>query len=415
MRFLKLLALAMGVGVTLPAQVLSAAEEEPRPEIRAFDFPTLEALGQAMFGQDRLAWVATDMAISERGERTLEAEGMRGWITITDEGRNIVRFVRMNGDTPEAFYDVVFMEGAQPQLYSPATPVLTPEEVAQYNARMLALENIDDACSETYNTIALRDPESANWLVWAIAATTEPDVLVVGGHYRFTVAEDGSEIVRTDRLYRACLSMPSPEPEPGYVEAFVAFSHITSLTPIETHVFMSLSYGDRSLVIGTNDGRAWKVEGGMISAIEQDDVDPDGAMARSVAGMSEGCSYIVADPSVEPLDVFLVGDNQIRIIHETENVESYRAPAMRRGLVASIGCRRLDIVPALNDYKVVVPGYHLLISDGGEGRPNRNGTLEYTDGQFRFEITDGEPLDAETQARIDARLAGFREAMADAP
>ena len=53
-----------------------------------------------------------------------------------------------------------------------------------------------------------------------------------------------------------------------------------------------------------DDGLVWKADRGILSAVEQDASGLDGASARGLAGLREECSYIVADTSVEPLDVF---------------------------------------------------------------------------------------------------------------
>ena len=239
MRFLALVGLLALIGAT---SAYAAEDDAPLPEIRHFDIETIEMLGQAMYAQDQLAWVATDVVIAERGEAGARAEGMRGWISVEEDDQNIVRFVRLGDDGPEALYDVVFVEGAEPQLYPPATPVLTEEELAQYNARRLALENVDVRCSERYNNIALRDPESGSWLAWALAATTEPDVVITSGHYRFTISDHGLTIERSDRLFRDCPIFVSSLNAEGEESAATGINQVISTTPLETHVFTSLNY-----------------------------------------------------------------------------------------------------------------------------------------------------------------------------
>jgi len=39
------------------------------------------------------------------------------------------------------------------------------------------------------------------------------------------------------------------------------------------------------------------------------------------------------------------------------------------------------------------------------------GTVEITDGKFRFRLIKGEPLSPELQSRIDLRLAQFQNAL----
>src|SRR5262245_53404258 len=133
------------------------ANVEPAP-IREFDIPTIEKLGRAMYEQDRLAWIATDVLFAERTEEGAVEDGVRGWITSTVEGHDAVRFVRDGEEGPELLYDVVFAGDGPPLFSTPASRTLLPEELAQHDARTLALDNIPSACSDQYNTVALRDP-----------------------------------------------------------------------------------------------------------------------------------------------------------------------------------------------------------------------------------------------------------------
>ena len=94
--------------------------------------------------------------------------------------------------------------------------VMTAEERARFAARSTALLGITEACSQRYNTVVLRDPAGGEgWLVYALAATTEPGLIMVGGHYRFTISADGEEILRGERLSDSCLSEPAQRGRSG--------------------------------------------------------------------------------------------------------------------------------------------------------------------------------------------------------
>jgi hypothetical protein len=303
-------------------------------------------------------------------------------------------------------------EDEPPQLYSPATPVLTPEELTQYNARMLALDNIDDACSKTYNTIVLPDPESDNWLVWAIAATTEPGVMVVGGHYRFTVAEDGSEILRTDRFFTGCLNLSSPDVPRG-AQSFHSVGHVISLTPLETHVFTSLGWPDQ-FYVGTNDGKAWRLDKGRITSVDVTSDGADGASARFLLGTTERCSAIARD-TTQSEERYVRTEPTLKLILPMENSDEVPFNAGDGFELTGFICGRFDIVPLPNDYKFLRSGASLYVMDLGEGHPERMITYKFENGAFTAEVATGEAVDAELQARIDERSAQFREAMAAAP
>jgi hypothetical protein len=77
--------------------------------------------------------------------------------------------------------------------------------------------------------------------------------------------------------------------------------------------------------------------------------------------------------------------------------------------LAGVVCARKTIVPYVNDYKVVTGRTGLMISDIGEGHPQRMGKLERVDGRFRFQITQGEPLTDDLAARVAARLEFFEK------
>jgi hypothetical protein len=163
---LSIVVLAMMIVASQSAWSETGDTDKP---IREFDIPTLERLAREMHAQDALAWKATDVLVARRTEKGVEADGVKGWINGTRDGRDLIRFIRIGDRGPEALYDVVFPETGSPNFSRPADRTLTADELAQYNARTLAAENLGGRCSDRYNTVALRDPESDGWLIWALA------------------------------------------------------------------------------------------------------------------------------------------------------------------------------------------------------------------------------------------------------
>jgi hypothetical protein len=338
---------------------------------------------------------------------------MKGWITESVDGKDIVRMIRVGRAGPEALYDITFVQGAEPVLSTPENRSLTPEEVAQYNARMLALNNIRESCADRYNTVALKDPESDGWLVWALASTTDANLLLIGGHYRFTISADGKSIRAKDALFRGCLRLDRRDQvktlaqNKDLVPSGQMVSHVVSLTPVETHVFASLMY---QLVfhVGTNDGRAWRVDGNSITGIEEDSPGVDGFSARALAGIEERCVATVSNPSQTPRTYYNT-KGFFRLIPLTE--QPVFSLKLEPGFEAvQIICARRSIVPSPNDYKAVIGGTKLLVGDIGEGHSKRDSKLERVEGKFRFEITEGEPLTDDLRARVDSRLEAFEKA-----
>jgi len=374
--------------------------------IRQFDIPTLEKLGREMYDQDKEAWKATDVLKAAHSEESLKEEKVGLWIVDSHPDGDVVRFVR-NADTqPEAAYDVKFGTGG-PQLSEPADHALSADELAQLGARMIALQNIARPCSDRYNTVALKDPEREGWIVWAMAATTDPNLVIIGGHYRFMISADGKTMIERDALSKGCLQMPKHDPNtpPGVTPVGNFSDQIVSLLPLETIVFNSLSYAT-PFYVGTLDGKMWKVADGKISTIGMDDPDPEGYIARSAAGIDEMCRVILTKTQ-DGKPVYYIG-GETKVISATERDATFALDLPDGETASAVTCARRDIVPAPNDYKVVLAGYPLMIDDIGEGHSGAMASLEITNGQFQFRFIKGDATGEENE-RIQARLNRFQD------
>lgn len=243
--------------VVLSAGASAAAQPVSGPPIRSFDVETIESLGRSIYDMDRFAWVGTDALLETVPQDRLA--GLIGWIVVERDGAHIVRFGQGAMDAPTPFYDVTFRGEAEP-VVSRGQGRFSDEEQAMFRAVALARGGVTQPCSNRYNSVILPDPDGDGWLVWMFAATTEPGVVPVGGHYRFTVAADGRTIEQADRLSRSCLTMDRPPSA-----AALGVSHIVSDKPVEAHVFLSLSHGLPLFVI-IPDGEMWQVNGDEITS-----------------------------------------------------------------------------------------------------------------------------------------------------
>jgi hypothetical protein len=254
----------VGVAAAAMVVVLCAAQTSaPPPAIREFDATMLEALGQQIYYQDGEAAQATDILFAQKKPSDLSSEGLRGWIVDAAPAQNTVRFIRQGDAGLEAAYDIVFAAGAAPHLLIPENRALTDEEKSQFAARLLVLKNVERPCSDHYNTVALKDPEHDDWLVWALAATTDPKKLFIGGHYRFTVSKDGRDVIQRDALSRGCLTMAMPENAKERKVVAQASIQLVSNIPVETNVWLNLQSKIPMIVI-TPDRVEWTVSDGKI-------------------------------------------------------------------------------------------------------------------------------------------------------
>ena len=256
---------AMRIALVSAALVISTCQaraDDAPPAIRQFDIETTQRLGRAIYEQDQLAWKATDVLTAGHSIEELKAAKVHGWIVVTRPDRTLVRFVNDGASGPEVFCDVAFTPAISSSCATPPSPSLAADELAQYNARLTAIANVERPCSRRYNSVALKDPEHDGWLVWALASTTIPGVVVYGGHYRFTISPDGKSVVQRDALSRSCSSPQPPDPSQG-VPVALFYTQLVANTPIETIVWLSLQH-KIPIYIATAGNVIWKVDGDKI-------------------------------------------------------------------------------------------------------------------------------------------------------
>lgn len=237
----------------------SSLSPQTSPEIRR-----IEELGRTIYVLDNAAARATDLAFAQGAD--LRAADMRGWVTDMAGSNVLVRFVRQKGARFEAAYDVtVDRDGRGVALIHPANPVLTPEQSSQFAARQLVTAHaLPPLCPGRYNPVVFRDPASpGDWRAYLLAATTDPQVKVYGGHQRYRVSGDGRRILSSEQLSKSCLA-PRLEAPAGQTPQFFLMTELQSSTPTETHVFDNYLYRFPMLIVTVPEKRQWVVDQGRI-------------------------------------------------------------------------------------------------------------------------------------------------------
>lgn len=236
--------------------------------IRSFPKEILEKLGKEIFEQDVRAALATDILMASH--INLQKEGMVGWIYEQAGNVGLVRFIRQKDDKLEALADVKFLGSNQPVIEIPKDRSLTPFQFALHEARNTAAKNLTHPVTKRYNIVYLKDPQKDGFLVYLLAATTEPNTIVVGGHYRMTISKDGRTLIQSDKLFKNPMIINTDEANrpKDQTLAGLCVSTLMSDLPLETHVYLSLLH-KQPFFVSTADQRIWKVENGSISAIEE--------------------------------------------------------------------------------------------------------------------------------------------------
>jgi hypothetical protein len=230
--------------VLLLALALAApalADDAP-PAIRQFDTATTESLGRAMYEQDQMVWHASDVMMGQYSTDELTAAKAGFWVVDPVPGGWVVRFTRQGDSGPAVFCEVTFRPEMSKTCDKPADTVLSADDLAQLAARHTAIAHVTQPCSHRYNSIVLKDPERDDLLVWAMAATTEPGVIMYGGHYRFTISKNGKDVIAADRLSMSCLAMQIPASSGDQKVLSASFTQLAAPTPVETAVFLNLQY-----------------------------------------------------------------------------------------------------------------------------------------------------------------------------
>lgn len=245
--------LIVSILLALVVSLTPAQAQEP-PPIRDFDEATVSRLGEQMYRLDQAAWHATDVMLASEG---FTAEGLVGWIVVPEGDDLRVRFGRGTLDALVPAYDIVVDEDNRARMVETG-PAFTPDELAMFRAVRAASAALPRACAARYNSIVMADVDGDGWLVWLMASTTRPNVVVAGGHFRFTLSAAG-EVEQVDALSRGCLEVPIQAPEGGRPVG-IMLNHLVSDRPIETHVFLSLGHR-LSLFVRTPDETVFEVSG----------------------------------------------------------------------------------------------------------------------------------------------------------
>ncbi|WP_312784815.1 hypothetical protein [Brevundimonas sp.] len=262
---LPLVSLLAALSLSL-ASAVQAADDKPPPQVEVWSLTQTGAIGSAIFVQDRAAWRATDVLLPLLEDRP--DHGLIGWIVVDQGDAQLVRFLRGDPTAPLPGYDILVDKNgdAGPAVQS-KDAALPDDQIAHYLARNLAVANIGDLrCTASFNTVVLDDPDSDGWLVWLLAATTDANIVPMGGHYRFHVSADGRSLEKREQLSGGCLNMDRRQAGQDGQPAALFTTVLVAPQPLEVHVFLSL-LNRLPIVIGTGD-KIWAVEGTMIQEVD---------------------------------------------------------------------------------------------------------------------------------------------------
>ncbi|HYD49043.1 MAG TPA: hypothetical protein VEB21_11875 [Terriglobales bacterium] len=269
--------LLIGTGCATRAATSSTA---PRPkEVLSIPADLVDSverarlLGLALYTQDAASAIATDVLIQNIG--SLEGKGLGGWITVRDAdvgGRQtgwwLVKFFS-DEPQPAILYEV--RVPTRPELNAIFTR-LDPPLVAKGSSRVLIAARAAAIAAapeptRAMNTVLLPGEPFGydGTLVYLLAATTDPEVMVLGKHYRILVSGTQPN-AQVSELSRSQLEVPLRRGGAGSARIVAPWvKHTVSEAPLESYVFASL-FHRIPIFVETSRG-VWWVDGSDISLI----------------------------------------------------------------------------------------------------------------------------------------------------
>lgn len=259
-------ALSLGLAPAVQAFPVQADADAPPAKVEVWSLQQTGEIGSAIFIQDRAAWRATDVLLAHIDGET--DHGLIGWIVVEQGDARLVRFLSGDPAAPLPGYDILVDKNgdAGPAIKS-KDAVLPDDQVAHYLARNTAIANVGALrCTANFNTVVLDDPDSDSWLVWLLAATSESDVVPMGGRYRFHVSADGRTLEKREQLSGGCLNMDRPPAAPDGEVLGIGTTVLVAPQPLEIHVFLSLL--NRLPIYVMAGDKIWSVEGALIQEVD---------------------------------------------------------------------------------------------------------------------------------------------------
>ncbi len=223
----------------------------------------IEADGRLMYEKDIRAARASDLVLSAIDPS--DFPNFVGWVTYPNEGGDFtVSFYERANGAFSIIADVIYSNREQSSLELTPSRPMSAEETSMIKARISALKNSKGPCSARHNTIIVPAPGGAIWDVYVMAATTDPNLIQIGGHTMVRISRQTSEVVTTRRLSNSCLTLNKSGgdfPEGTAIAAYYV-SHVVTTMPIPVHTYTRLLH-EASLAVSSKRG-VWMIEAGKV-------------------------------------------------------------------------------------------------------------------------------------------------------
>jgi len=257
-----------------PATTPAPAPAAPARPLTAEQRAQLDASvqrGRLLFAIARAGLIATQDMLSRVSDPS--AAGIAGWLAEPAGNATGVTFYANGegGAPPAAVYRVSILGGRVTSREIFLTRIRPP--LGPHLARMAAARAATDALEHpacggsNFNVLVVPAPApDAPIDVYQLSVPARRGHYPVGGHYKSTIAPDGS-VAASRGFTNACLDLAVPEPAAGRQPAPLAVTHLLDPLPTEIHVFLALSTGHPLVVVAGDPQRLFAVTGAGIAEI----------------------------------------------------------------------------------------------------------------------------------------------------
>lgn len=224
-----------------------------------------------------------------------ESAGIAGWIAEPQGNAVLVTFYAegADGERPSAVYRANVLGGrttSREVFLSGDRPPLNPVQARMAAARTASESEERTACSAQPFNVLVVPPTGADDPVdvYRLSTPSQPGRFPLGGHFRASVAPDGT-VTESRGFTNACVDVDAPPPAEGEQPGPIGVTHLLDPMPTEVHVFLAQLIG-RPLLVATGEPyRVWLVTGERIAEIR-----PTGADSAQASTPTTG-------PGPEPL------------------------------------------------------------------------------------------------------------------
>lgn len=259
--------LMAGMGAPLSAQ------ETPSETPYKAETAQAQATGTRLYRYDQAAWFATDRFLADLQETVgydmawlrgyLVLDGANGALDVVyygEEGGALLEAARYQVAGDGTVSGAILETGARGPLSDIAGRMARAKSAAEAG---MAQNDYRICANAQPNAVVLPPDDAGQIAVYVLTPMTSPDAYPLGGHYRFTIAADGT-IAEARGFLNTCLAVPfGPPQSDGEPVGFVA-THLLDAYPTEIHFFASHYVPVAVYVATTQNDLLWVIANGRL-------------------------------------------------------------------------------------------------------------------------------------------------------